>query len=90
MNVLPQPIKLAPEDAKLLRDLTDENVAIEQFVAMVTNKGKQQMQELMVRSRTTWQTIEKKYGLDLQNVGYQPSSDGESIEPISMNLRKRP
>ena len=79
-------VKLDAADAKTMRDLSDKQFAVQQFVQTVQQQGEQRMAELKANSRETWAVLKDKYSLDLQHVTYNLDDDGTHLVPIAVRL----
>ena len=84
---LPQKIKLKPEQAKALGEIRDRQLAIQQFVQMISQQGESRLKEIAADARSVWTQLAAEHGLDLQHVNYELDETGELIEPVAMRLR---
>ena len=85
-NALPKRIKLDKDLAARLRKLNDRREGVQQFVQMITRQGEERLGELMNEGRGIWDDVQKRYGIDLENVSWNLDKDGETIVPVALRL----
>jgi hypothetical protein len=86
IGMLPQKIKLDGDLSKRLKKLNDKQLAIQQFVGLVTRQGEERIAELTAEGRQVWQDVAARYKIDLDRVQWNLDSDGETIVPVGMRL----
>lgn len=70
MTQLPTKIKLKPEQVAALKQIENEQVALQQFVQMVTEQGQNRGAALAAKLKKVWTEIAADHGIDLQHVAY--------------------
>jgi len=72
-------VELDDVDRKALKKLNDSQVAVTQFVDMVSKQGELRLSQVQDEGRQTWEKIAKKYDLDLEKCAYTLSNDGKQL-----------
>ena len=88
-KTIPTPIPLDPEDAKKLKKLGEQSTALQKFIQLMTETGQQRLQTFQAEQTKVWKEIEQKYGIDINNVIWKPSDDGNFLVPIQMNIQQK-
>lgn len=76
---IPHTVDLDQADTKALKKLNDSQVAVTQFVDMVSKQGEMRLSQVQDEGRKTWEAIAKKYNLDLDKAAYTLSNDGTKL-----------
>lgn len=85
-NQLPTPIKLNESEAKILSDLADDMVALQNWMDLITEQGKMKIQEYRQKTAAAWQELDKTYDLDITHTHWVLSNDKKSIVPVGIKL----
>ena len=72
-------VELDDVDRKALKKLNDSQVAVTQFVDLVSKQGEARLSQVQEEGREVWQKIAKKYDLDLEKCAYTMSNDGKQL-----------
>jgi hypothetical protein len=84
--MLPTRIKMTDEQAAPFRALNDKELAMKQFVAMVTQQGEARMRELVGESRKAWEQARSEHALDLDRVKWEFDPEKNELVPVAMKL----
>lgn len=84
--MLPEPVKLDPKDASALKELSEKQQGVMEFVQLVTQQGEQRISKLKAETADLWDNLRVKHNLDLEHVNYTLDNDGENIVPVTMRL----
>ena len=76
---IPHTVDLDHADTKALKKLNDSQVAVTQFVDMVSKQGEMRLAQVQEEGRETWTKLAKKYNLDLDRAAYTLSNDGKQL-----------
>lgn len=79
-------VELDEEDAKALKQLNDKQVAVQQFVQMISAQGEQRLSQLQSEGRGVWGKIAKKNDLDLNKVHYTLNDEGTALIATAVKL----
>jgi hypothetical protein len=82
-----KPITLADDDAALIKKVVDREMAIQRFVALISEQGEQRLAQAQTEARKTWAQIAQKYGIDIENVVWQPSPDCKRLIPMQQRFK---
>lgn len=74
----PDPIEISSEDAEKLRKLNAIRVGNAAFVEQMRQSGERRNAELVQQGAQLWTELATKYGLDVQNTGYDLAPDGSN------------
>lgn len=79
-------IELDAADQARVQQMNDKTVGVQRFVQSVVEMGERRVAELQEGGRSMFKDFEKKYGLDLAHVTYQPNAEGTKLVPMYVNL----
>jgi hypothetical protein len=84
--MLPQKIKLTEQEASKGRELNDRAEVNLRNMEKFRQETEQRGFELKQETNEWWSLLAKKYDLDLENVNYTLSADGNEIVPLQMKF----
>lgn len=87
--MLPNTIKLKPEDAKAVKQLETDQLALQQFVDQVVDSGKRKVAQHREKHAAVWDGISKKYGIDTQSIFWEFNGQTGEIVPKQMMLNQK-
>lgn len=85
MSEKPANIVIDPSDADAIRKLDTLRAANASFVQSMRQAGERRHQELMEQGREVWTRIGLKYGLDLNHVQYDLTTEGDALRVVAAN-----